>query len=357
MYKNKTIRNLYDKSHLVFPFTAYLFELVNISFKWYMGRLAMNGDISFGDFFTIDNSLIIVNAHIEQLVTLKETIIEGIEKVENFLKFYDAEVTIKSTKNYIPSNNEINGYITFDNVSFKYPHSNSTINLFDNLSFEIQRGQQIAFVGSSGSGKSTIMKLLLRLYDVSNGMIKIDNIDLKEYDIQWIRRQICSVEQEPNVFSGTIKENICYGTEEFDEGLFKEVCRLSLVNAFVDDESLFPEGIDTLVGERGVKISGGQKQRIAIARALMRKGKILVIDEATSALDAENEKVIQENIKRIIKERKMTVIIIAHRLSTIKDVDKIYVVKTGKIVEQGKHEELIELNGEYKKLVEKQMIK
>ena len=194
-------------------------------------------------------------------------------------------------------------------------------------------------VGYSGSGKTTISNLIQRYYDPIEGNILLDDINIKNYDLSWLHKNIGFVSQEPSLCNDTIEYNITYGlrespNEKLDEKLkqkLNEVCEIALVNRFVNDEKLFPDGLNTIVGERGSKVSGGQKQRIAIARAIMKDIKILVLDEATSALDAENENEVQKSLENLIKKKKMTTIIIAHRLSTIKNADKIIFLNKGKI--------------------------
>lgn len=282
------------------------------------------------------------------------SIINKIRAFKKFLELYDFPVKIKSLKNYIP--NEIKGKINFDKVTFAYPLKPSS-NVLNDLTFSIEPGKALAICGFSGSGKTTISNLLERFYDVSSGNIYIDDINIKDYNIEYLRKIIGYVAQEPVLNSGSILSNITYGVDSYDEDYLKEILKLTYVDKFVNDKSLFPDGLNTLVGERGMKISGGQKQRIAIARALMKNSKILIFDEATSALDAESEAVIQKAIDNIVKKKEITIIIIAHRLSTIINADKIVVINEGTVVEIGNHKELINKEGEYKKLFGKQFLK
>ena len=228
--------------------------------------------------------------------------------------------------------------------------------IINNLSLNIEPGKTIAIVGSSGSGKTTLTNLLLRFYDVDKGEILINGINIQDINISWLRKNIGIVSQEPILTSGTIRENILYGVDNYTENKFIEICKLANVYSFVTDKKLFPKEFETIVGERGIKVSGGQKQRIAIARALMKDAKILIFDEATSALDSENEALVQEAINNVINQKKITSIIIAHRLSTVKNANVIYVMNHGKIVEFGTHNELLLKNGEYKKLVQRQLV-
>ena len=286
---------------------------------------------------------------------------EGLNSWIKFLEIYDIEQKIISKKNIEPKiedNNKkiIKGFsINFNNVTFSYPTKKNTV-IINNLNLKVEPGKTIAIVGSSGSGKTTLANLLLRFYDVDNGEILINGINIKDINISWLRKNIGIVSQEPILTSGTIKENILYGIDNYNEKTFIEICKLSNVYSFVMDKKLFPKEFETIVGERGIKVSGGQKQRIAIARALMKDAKILIFDEATSALDSENEALVQEAINNIINKKKITTIIIAHRLSTVKNANIIYVMNNGKIVEFGTHNELILKNGEYKKLIHRQLV-
>ena len=294
--------------------------------------------------------------------TLKGTIMsinDGINDWVNFLKYYDIEQKIVSEKNIIPEQKNEKGVeglgIEFKKVSFSYP-TKKNIQIIKDFNMNIQPGKTIAIVGSSGSGKSTLTNLLIRFYDVDSGEIMINGINIKDINLSWLRNNIGIVSQEPVLTSGTIRENILYGVDNYTEKKFIEICKLSNVYSFATDTKIFPKQFDTIVGERGVKVSGGQKQRIAIARALMKDAKILIFDEATSALDSENEAIVQDAINKIINQKNITSIIIAHRLSTVKNANIIYVMNHGKIVEFGNHEELIAKNGEYKKLIQRQLV-
>ena len=270
-----------------------------------------------------------------------------------FFDLYDYPIKIKSLKNYIPQ--KLIGKIKFQNITFSYPLK-PNVNILKNLSFEIEPGKIFAICGFSGSGKTTISNLIQRFYDPNEGKIFIDDVDLKEYNLNFLRKNIGFVSQEPILNSGTIEENILYGIDNYKQKDFEEILKISNVNSFVNDKNLFPEGLKTLVGERGIKMSGGEKQRIAIARALIKNSKILIFDEATSALDSENEKNIQKAIDQIIKKKLITTIIIAHRLSTLINADNIIVMDKGKVVEFGNHLQLLQKNGKYKKLFYNQLV-
>ena len=242
-------------------------------------------------------------------------------------------------------NHKIKGEISFKNVSFSYP-SRKEIQVLKNVSFKATFGQKIAIVGPSGVGKSTIASLLLRFYAIDGGEILVDNKNIYDFDLENLRGNMSIVPQDVILFGGTIKENIAYGKPHAtDEEI---ILAAKQANAFNFIES-FPEKMETVVGERGIKLSGGQRQRIAIARALLKNPSILILDEATSSLDSESEKLVQEALEILMDGR--TSIIIAHRLSTIRSADQILVLDNGIITEQGTHQELIAIeNGIYKNL-------
>ena len=319
---------------------------------YYTGNLVISGKLSFGQYTIFENYFSKFQEEFESLYNSFEKYNEFLVDWKSFFELYDYKQKITSLKNYIPE--KIDGKINFDKVSFSYPLSED-VKILDNLSFLVEPGKILALVGYSGSGKSTISNLIQRFYDPNEGNIYIDNVNIKDYNLDWLHQNIGFVSQEPILCNGTIEYNITYGVKEYTKNKLEEICDLAHVNKFLKDKRLFPEGLNTKVGERGTKVSGGQKQRIAIARAIMKDVKILIFDEATSALDAESENEVQLALDNIIKTKKITTIIIAHRLSTIRNADKILFLNKGKIVESGTHEELLNLNGEYKKLVSKQL--
>ena len=333
-----------------------------------LGKQCKKGKLEYGDLITFNKY---TDEFIDSLNFLTRTItstLYGLLEWRKFLEIFDIEPKIFSKKDaIIPEeyknenkkdeeniNNQKGFTVEFNNVDFSYP-TKTDVQIFKNLSFKIPSGKVVAFVGYSGSGKTTITSLIQRLYDPNKGEIKINSINIKDLDLKWLRKNIGIVSQEPILNSSSIKENILYGVENCSEELFKSVCKLSTVDTFVENETLFPEKYDTICGERGATLSGGQKQRIAIARALIKNSKIIIFDEATSALDSENERLVQKSIDNIVKNKKITTILIAHRLSTIKNADCIYVLNNGEICEFGTHKELLEKNGIYKKLIENQI--
>ncbi|XP_019168033.1 PREDICTED: ABC transporter B family member 9-like [Ipomoea nil] len=244
---------------------------------------------------------------------------------------------------------DIKGEIELKDVYFKYP-ARKDVQIFAGFSIYIPSGKTAALVGQSGSGKSTIISLLERFYDPDSGEVVIDGVNLKKFKVRWLRQQMGLVSQEPILFATSIKENISYGKENATDEEIRTAIELANAAKFLDK---LPEGLDTMVGEHGTQLSGGQKQRIAIARAILKNPKILLLDEATSALDAESERIVQDALDKVMANR--TTVVVAHRLTTIRNADLIAVVQTGKLVEQGTHDELIkDPNGAYTQLVKMQ---
>ena len=244
---------------------------------------------------------------------------------------------------------EMKGGIEINDLSFCYPSRDEVV-VLDDISFSVQPGERVAIVGASGAGKSTIIKLLLKLYEPSSGDIKFDGTSSERLSVDSIRSQISIVPQEVFLFGGTIKENIAYGAIDADESQIIDAAMKANAHEFIEN---LPDGYETTVGDRGVKLSGGQRQRIAIARAILSNPSILLLDEATSSLDSESELLVQQALESLMSER--TCIVVAHRLSTVKSVNRIIALKDGKIVESGSHEELFQKEGGvYKTLYEMQ---
>ena len=333
----------------------------NMSVFYILLKKCMIGEMEYADLIVFNKYISEFMDSLNYLLHIISNTLYGILEWRKFLEFYDIKPKIFSKEKAVkPTNEEKNEKegldIEFKNVNFSYP-TKSDVQIFKNLSFKIPSGKVVAFVGYSGSGKTTITSLIQRFYDPNDGEIKINGINLKDLDLNWLRNNIGIVSQEPILNSCSIKSNILYGVDEdnYDEEKFELICSQAKVSDFVENKNQFPLSYGTICGERGAILSGGQKQRIAIARALMKNSKILIFDEATSALDAENESIVQSSINDIVKEKKVTTIIIAHRLSTIKSADCIYVLNKGNICEFGTHEELIEKNGIYKQLIQNQI--
>lgn len=264
-------------------------------------------------------------------------------------KIFSEPNEIEDSEQSIKSLNEINGEIEFKNVSFKYGDHLPLV--LDNVSLKIPKGSTLAIMGFTGSGKTSFINLIPRLYDVTDGKILIDGIDVRKIPLDVLRTNIGLVPQESFLFSDTVANNISYGLREINK---EKVIAVSKIAAFDKDVNAFPKGYDTIVGERGITFSGGQKQRASIARALAVDPKILILDDSFSAVDTHTEEEILTNTKFFMKNR--TTIIISHRISTVKECDKIIILHNGKIAEQGSHEELLALNGIYADLHFKQLL-
>lgn len=303
------------------------------------------------DLFTPGHLVIVLIAqinviyHSTALLSTISDLFMAMDSAYRVMSVIETETNYKSTFKTGATSANFTGDIRFRNVVFSYP-TNIQTKVLTNLSLNIQPGKITAVVGTSGAGKSTIVGLITRLYDINSGQILIDGVDLKEINISWLRNQIGVVMQEPTLFDATIEENIRVGKPDATREEIEAAAKLSYAHSFIKN---LPAGYNSVVGERGVKLSGGQKQRIAIARALVRKPKLLLLDEATSALDTQSEEIVQEALDNAMKGR--TTVIIAHRMSTVQKADIVYAMKSGAVVECGSHEELMEFRGYYYNLV------
>ncbi|MDA7794129.1 ABC transporter transmembrane domain-containing protein [Flavobacteriales bacterium] len=308
---------------------------------WY-GVLMINaGELSIGQLFTFILYSVFIGASVGGMADIYAKIQKAIGATEHLLDILN-EPAENITDN--TTNNSVSGHIQFKDLSFAYP-SRPEIKVLKSLNFEIKEGQNIALVGPSGAGKTTLASILFGFYKINEGQVLIDQKNIEDYDLHFLRKQIAIVPQDILLFGGTIKENIAYGKLEATEQEIEEAARKANAINFINE---FPEKMETLVGERGIQLSGGQRQRIAIARALLKNPRILILDEATSALDSESEKLVQEAMEVLMKGR--TSLVIAHRLSTIKNSDCILVVENGQIIEQGTHKELDKTGGLYSQL-------
>ena len=308
---------------------------------WFGGKDVINGAWTLGDFTAFILAVQQMYQPIKNFSQLNSTIQQAVSASERVFEILDEESKIfnlPDAKNIDVFSNDI----VYKNVSFEYEQSKS---ILKNINIDIKKGQTVAFVGSSGSGKSTIANLLLRFYDVNSGEILVDGTNIKNLTLESLRDKIGVVSQDVFLFNDTVKYNIAYGKLDAGDEEIENAAKAANAHKFI---SAMPDGYNTLIGERGMKLSGGEKQRIAIARAMLKNPPILVLDEATSALDSESEKLVQEAIETLMKNR--TVILIAHRLSTVKNADQIIVIDKGTVVERGKHQELLDKNGVYAKL-------
>lgn len=279
---------------------------------------------------------------IERLINFTDTYERGTTGIERFIEIMSLDRDIFDKENPETLTN-VKGKIEFDRVSFKYPNtSDNEPYVLKDMSFKIDVGENIALVGPSGAGKTTISKLIPRFYDVNSGEVRIDNTNIKDLSIDSLRNNIGIVQQDVYLFSGTVKDNIAYGKEDASIDEIKMAARLAGADEFIKD---LPDGFDTYIGERGVKLSGGQKQRISIARVFLKNPPILILDEATSALDNKSEAIVQKSLEKLSKGR--TTLTIAHRLSTIINADEIIVLTYDGIVERGSHKDLLAKKGVY----------
>lgn len=307
------------------------------------GLFMLNGAITPADFMAFLLYVTTLLATIRKIVEFTEQFQRGMTGIERFFEVMDTEPDIVNPENPIKPE-DFKGDITFKNVSFAYADDPDTL-ILDKLNLEVKQGQSVALVGPSGGGKTTICNLIPRFYDVTEGAVEIDGVDVRKLDLRTLRKNIGIVQQDVYLFSGTIFENIAYGRPGATEEQVIEAAKQAGAHDFIMSTV---NGYQTYVGERGVRLSGGQKQRISIARVFLKNPPILVLDEATSALDNESERLVQKSLERLAQNR--TVITIAHRLSTIRNADKILVLTEDGIAEQGTHEELLERNGIYSAL-------
>ena len=317
---------------------------------WYGATLISEGQMTIGQLTSFIIYTTFIGGSMGGMSGLYASIQSSIgasERVRNILE--ETGEASASTQKENKNKAIINGPIVFDNVNFAYPTRND-VQVLNNINLTIKRGEMVAIVGASGAGKSTIAQLLMRFYETNNGQIFINKTPLTQIDHHNLRSNIAIVPQEVILFGGTIKENIAYGNIDASQQQIIEASQAANAYDFIQS---FPDGFDTVVGERGIKLSGGQKQRIAIARAILKNPNILILDEATSSLDAESEQQVKEALEKLMDNR--TTIVIAHRLATIRNADKILVLENGTIIETGNHNELLENeSGYYNKLIKLQ---
>jgi ABC transporter fused permease/ATP-binding protein len=317
---------------------------------WFGARLLQQGEISFGELTRFILYTAFVAGAMGQFAELYSQIqktVGATQRVRELLRERgEVEASSESAVAPLP---RLRGEIVFENVHFSYP-SRATVEVLHGVNLTAEPGERIALVGPSGAGKSTIISLLLRLYEPQSGRILIDGKNAADYPLAPLRNQMSMVPQEVLLFGGSIAENIAYGKPGSSQLEIKEAARQAHAHEFIQS---FPEGYETLVGERGIKLSGGQRQRIAIARAILKNPAVLILDEATSSLDSESERLIQEALETLMRDR--TSFIIAHRLATIRHADKIVVIAGGRVVETGTHQTLQAIdNGVYRRLAELQ---
>ncbi|EAC5197600.1 ABC transporter ATP-binding protein [Listeria monocytogenes] len=336
----------YKVMGLSFSFNYFLMRLISLFALLFGAYFTINGEISYGEFVGFILLTNVFIRPIEKINNVIESYPKGFAGFKRFLEVMDTEPAIQDEKDAKPAK-AFRGDIAYNHVSFEYSDGKNVLN---HINLSIKAGETIAFVGPSGAGKTTICNLLPRFYDVSAGEITIDGENIKRFTLPSLRAQIGVVQQDVFLFSGTVRENIAYGKLDASDEEIEHVVKLAHLSKVVEE---MPDGLDTIIGERGVKLSGGQKQRLAIARMFLKNPPILILDEATSALDTETEQVIQASLEELAEGR--TTLIIAHRLATIKHADRIIVVNETGIAETGTHDELLaQDNGAYKRLYDAQ---
>lgn len=306
------------------------------------GFFVIRGEISPGDLIAFTMYLNMLVTTIERLINFTDVFQAGTTGIERFTEVMEMDNSIFDDE-YAKDLTDVKGKIDFDHVYFKYPEtSEDDPYVLENINFNVDVGENIALVGPSGAGKTTISKLIPRFYDIAKGSIKIDDTDIRDLTLESLRDNIGIVQQDVYLFSGTVKDNIRYGKEDATDEEILRAAELAGATEFIND---LPFGMDTHIGERGVKLSGGQKQRISIARVFLKNPPILILDEATSALDNKSEAIVQKSLETLSKGR--TTLTIAHRLSTIINADEILVLTYDGIVERGNHKDLLDKKGIY----------
>ena len=316
---------------------------------YYAGNKSLDGLMSVGSFMAFTTAAGLLYDPLKAVANLQAMLQEGVAASQRLFPILDNKPKIINPDKPLEIK-KFKGSLKFSKVNFSYNNDRQD-KILREISLDIEPGQTAALVGPSGAGKSTLLNLVPRFYDVSSGSVLLDDYDLRDLSLPNVRSASSLVSQDALIFDISIKENIIFGCDGISDEIFLKVCKDSLVDDFVKD---LPDKYQTLVGESGVRLSGGQKQRIAIARAMIKDAPILLLDEATSSLDSESEKKVQEALDKLMRDK--TALIVAHRLSTIKNVDVIYVIDNGAIVEQGTHKELVDKNGLYAFLFKTQFL-
>ncbi|HGY54372.1 MAG TPA: ABC transporter ATP-binding protein [Caldithrix abyssi] len=336
-------------NNLTSPLNEVIYVLLVVFLLWYGGNLVYShAGLGAEDFIRYLLFLFMMIQPIKDLSGVNNTIQTGIAAAQRVFSIMDeAQEAYKEDKGL--KLEEFNKDIIFENVGFMYNDVDGYV--LKNINLHVDKGEMVAFVGPSGAGKTTLINLLPRFYEVTEGSIKIDGVDIRRFNLKSLRAKMSIVTQDTILFNDTIRYNIAYGLDEVKEEDIIHAAKVANAWEFIEK---MDEGLDTHIGERGVRLSGGQKQRISIARAILKNPPILILDEATSALDTESERLVQEAIDNLLKDR--TVLVIAHRLSTIKNATKIVVMNKGQVEAVGRHEELMRKSGVYKNLYENQII-
>lgn len=351
---DQTNRKLFDRQITVvrewakvMPSTIFLITLGTILILWFGGQMAIRGEITVGELVAFNSYMLLLANPAQQLAWLVNAAGEAYAGLQRTFEILETQPDIQSPPNAIvcPS---FRGEILFERVSFRYNEHERPI--LSDIHLKIEPNQRVAIIGATGSGKTTLVNLIPRFYDVSEGAVKIDGIDVRRMDLSSLRRQIGIVLQTSLLFSTTIRENLAYGRPDASEEEIIAAAKAAQAHDFIME---LPEGYDTVVGERGVTLSGGQRQRIAIGRALLMNPRILILDDSTSSVDVQTEHLIQKALSVLMEGR--TTLIIAQRLSTVKKADLILVMDQGRIVERGTHSQLLALNGLYRQIYDLQL--
>jgi ABC-type multidrug transport system fused ATPase/permease subunit len=343
------------RTALAHPMSEFLGTAAIVIILWFGGSLILSGSsqidaASFIYYMVMFYSMI---NPAKDLSKTSYTVKKGMAAKDRIDVILNATNPITDPENPVdlPSGAAQKSSVTFKDVSFAYSNDSDARDVLSHINLEVKPGETVAIVGQSGSGKSTLVDLIPRFWDIERGSIEIDGINVRDLRVKDLRSLMGNVNQEAILFNDTIFNNIAFGTKEVTRQQVEEAARIANAHEFIMQTE---NGYDTVIGDRGCKLSGGQRQRISIARAILKNPSILILDEATSALDTESERLVQEALEKLMRNR--TTIVIAHRLSTIVNADKICVLQEGRIVETGTHAELIEKGGVYKKLVDMQQV-
>ena len=344
--KNKKINTIFVRMS---PIMETLTGIMIAILIYYSGKLVVKNEIDVGSFFSFLAAMMLAYQPVRALSTLNMTVKQGLSAAARILPIIDNKNEINNCEN-AKDINIINSSINFNNVNFRYAANEKDV--LKNININISGGKMTSLVGHSGSGKSTLLNLIPRFYDVQSGDILIDNQSIYKVKIKSLRDKISLVSQDTTLFDDTIRNNIAYAKDDVLDEEIIAAAKFSYSHEFIDR---LPNKYETIIGENGIRLSGGEKQRLSIARAMIKKSPIILLDEATSSLDAETESKIQDALKILTKDK--TTIVIAHRLSTILNSDQIYIIDSGNVVANGKHEELLKNSSLYKNFYEKQIRK
>jgi ATP-binding cassette subfamily B multidrug efflux pump len=339
-----TVMNQWSK---IMPTTNLLVVLGTILILWFGGQMVLNGQMTIGELVAFNGYMILLAGPAGQLTWLVNTAGEAVAGVQRTFEILDILPAIQSPENAIQLST-LTGRVEFQHVSFHYSGENTSA--LDDILLTVEQNQVVALIGLTGSGKTSLVNLIPRFYDVSSGTVRVDGYDVRDVDLVTLRKQIGIVLQTSLLFSTTIRENIAYGRPDASLDEVVEAARAAQAHEFILG---LPNGYDTTVGERGVTLSGGQRQRVAIARALLMNPRILILDDSTSSVDTQTERLIQRALINLMKGR--TTFVIANRLSTVHRADLILVMEGGRIIERGKHTELLALKGLYRQIYELQL--